>query len=114
MIQLYLPIPRYNEIKYEVLFMYEECEIETFPIDCFEIARRLYYHLVPYSCLPDHALRLAMQYSPDGFSTIIIIPILECMNGTSFIMIITVFSVRDGQSFMKLVIFILVILKMIL
>ena len=70
MIQLYLPIPRYNEIKYEVLFMYEECEIETFPIDCFEIARRLYYHLVPYSCLPDHALRLAMQYSPDGFSTI--------------------------------------------
>lgn len=70
MIQLYLPVPRYNEIKHEVLFMYEECEIEAFPIDCFEIARRLYYHVVPYSCLSDHVLRLAMQHSPDGFSTI--------------------------------------------
>ncbi len=65
-----LPVSRYNEIKHEVLFMYEECEICTFPIDCFEIARRLYYHLVPYSQLSDHALRLAMQYSSDGFSTI--------------------------------------------
>ncbi len=70
MINLYLPAARYEQIKLEVLYMYEECEIEAFPIDCFEIARRLYYHLVPYSCLSDHALRLAMQYSPDGFSTI--------------------------------------------
>jgi len=67
---LYLPIPRYDEIKHEVLFMFEECEIEAFPIDCFEIARRLFYHLIPYSRLSDYALRLAMQNSSDGFSTI--------------------------------------------
>lgn len=67
---MYLPIPRYNQIKHEVLFMYEECEIKAFPIDCFEIAQKLCYRLNSYSCLSDHALRLAMQYSPDGFSSI--------------------------------------------
>lgn len=70
MIFLFLPVSRYNEIKHEVLFMYEECEITSLPIDCFEIARKLYYHLVPYSQLSDRALRQAMQYSSDGFSSI--------------------------------------------
>lgn len=66
MIWLYLPIPRFNEIKHEVLFMFEECEIEAFPIDSFEIARRPLYYLF----LSDYVLRLAMQNSADGFSTI--------------------------------------------
>lgn len=67
---MYLSVPRYNEIKHEVLFMFEECEVEALPIDCFEIARKLHYHLVPYSYLPDYALRLAMEFSSDGFSTL--------------------------------------------
>ena len=49
-------------------FMYEECEIVSYPIDCYEIARKLYYILVPYSSLTDHQLRLAMEFSSDGFS----------------------------------------------
>ena len=60
---MYLPVQRYEQIKHEVVDMYEECEIRTFPIDCFEIANRLYYILVPYSQLNDHQLRLAMEYN---------------------------------------------------
>jgi len=33
---------RYEEIKQEVLFMFEETETDTLPIDCFEIARKLH------------------------------------------------------------------------
>lgn len=50
--------------------MYEECEVVSYPIDCYEIARKLYYTLVPYSSLTDHQLRLAMEYSSDGFSVL--------------------------------------------
>ncbi len=67
---MYLPVQRYEQIKHEVVDMYEECEIRTFPIDCFEIANRLYYILVPYSQLNDHQLRLAMEYSSEGFSVL--------------------------------------------
>ena len=48
--------------------MYEECEIVSYPIDCYEIARKLYYILVPYTSLTDHQLRLAMEFSSDGLS----------------------------------------------
>ena len=65
---MFLTINRYNQIKKDVLFMYEECEIVSYPIDCYEIARKLYYILVPYSSLTDHQLRLAMEFSSDGFS----------------------------------------------
>lgn len=71
---MYLPVNRYDQIKREVLFMYEECEVVSYPIDCFEIARKLCYILVPYSTLPDHALRMAMEYSSDGFSTLRLVP----------------------------------------
>lgn len=67
---MYLPTDRYDQIKHEVLFMYEECEVCTYPINCIEIAKRLHYFVIPYSSLPDHALRLAMMYSPDGFSVL--------------------------------------------
>ena len=59
-----------DQIKHEVLFMYEECEVVSYPIDCYEIARKLFYTLVPYSSLTDHQLRLAMEYSSDGFSVL--------------------------------------------
>ena len=32
---------RYDEIKKEILFMFEETDTDSTPIDCFEIARRL-------------------------------------------------------------------------
>ena len=71
---MYLPVQRYEQIKHEVVDMYEECEISTFPIDCFDIASKLYYILVPYSKLNDHQLRLAMEYSSEGFSVLRKVP----------------------------------------
>lgn len=67
---MYLPVARYDQIKHEVLYLYEECEITAYPIDCFEIARKLCYIVVPYSSLTDHQLRLAMEYSSEGFSVL--------------------------------------------
>lgn len=71
---MYLPVQRYEQIKHEVVDMYEECEISTFPIDCFDIASKLYYILVPYSKLNDYQLRLAMEYSSEGFSVLRKVP----------------------------------------
>ncbi len=62
---------RYEEIGEEVAFMFEECEIHSFPIDCFEIARKLHYVVIPYSQLLQEGLesyQWAMAESPDGFS----------------------------------------------
>jgi len=42
----------------------------SYPIDCYEIARKLCYILVPYSSLTDHQLRSAMEFSSDGFSVL--------------------------------------------
>lgn len=67
---MYLPVKRYTEIKHEVSFMFEECGVNEFPINCFLIAKKLYYKLIPYSALLDWQLRLALQFDPDGFSTI--------------------------------------------
>lgn len=67
---MFLHATRYDQIKHEVLFMYEECEVVSYPIDCYEIAQKLCYILVPYSSLTDHQLRLAMEFSSDGFSVL--------------------------------------------
>ena len=48
--------------------MFEECEVDSYPIDPFFIARKLHYVLRPYSSLPlDDYLR-ATFVSPDGYS----------------------------------------------
>lgn len=61
---------RCDEIKKEVLFLYEECEIHTYPIDCFAIAEKLYYVLRPYSSLDPVGYFDALQTDPDGYSTV--------------------------------------------
>lgn len=102
---MYLPVQRYEQIKHEVVDMYEECEISTFPIDCFDIASKLYYILVPYSKLNDHQLRLAMEYSSEGLCYGKYLK-QECTATTSSTTITTAMNVRDGPSFMRLVTFI--------
>lgn len=61
---------RYDEIKKEVLFMFEETGTDTYPIDCFEIARRLCYVLRPYSRLGYTAYLEAISKSDEGFSRV--------------------------------------------
>ncbi len=61
---------RYEEIKQEVLFMFEETETDTFPIDCFEIARRLHYVIRKYSDLDFEDYFEAMENSDEGFSRV--------------------------------------------
>lgn len=65
---------RCNEIKKEVLFMFEECEINTYPIDCFTIADRLYYQLRPYSSLPMVKRLRALAFDTDGYSRVEVNP----------------------------------------
>lgn len=69
---MYLDDPkRYDEIEEEVAFMFEECGIHSFPIDCFEIARKLHYIVIPYSQLQaesEERYHEAMSLSPDGYS----------------------------------------------
>ena len=60
---------RCEEIKSEVAFMFQECGITTVPIDCFEIAEKLYYKLVPYSKLSERKKNIALNFSEDAFST---------------------------------------------
>ena len=61
---------RYDEIKQEVVFMFEECQIDTYPIDCFEIARKLYYVLRPYSSLGPAMYLEAISTSTDSYSKV--------------------------------------------
>ena len=61
---------RYEEIKQEVLSMFEETETDTFPIDCFEIARKLCYLVIPYSELNVFSRRAAFSESDESFSRV--------------------------------------------
>ena len=60
-----------DEVKQDVADMFEECDIHTWPIDCFEIARKLHYVLRPYSSLSPEAL----TEDPDGYSKVEMNPI---------------------------------------
>lgn len=70
-----LSADRCDEIKKEILFMYEECEIDTYPIDCFAIAQKLYYVLRPYSTLSPEQYTEAWEIDSDGFSRVELNPI---------------------------------------
>jgi len=61
---------RYEEIKQEVLFMFEETETDAFPIDPFEIARKLQYAVIPYSKLPFDEYLEAIDISNEGYSKV--------------------------------------------
>lgn len=65
-----IPEFRLEEIKKEVLYMFEECEINTYPIDCFAIANKLHYVLRPYSSLGPAGYQTALSIDPDGFSRV--------------------------------------------
>jgi len=68
---------RYEEIKIEIAELYEECELNTLPIDCFKIAEKLHYILIPYSKLPKEKRAKAMSLDKDGYSKIEINPVTE-------------------------------------
>lgn len=68
---------RYEEIKQEVIFMFEEAETNTIPIDCFEIARKLHYDLRRYSTLDRGAYLEAIKISNEGYSTVEMDPVIE-------------------------------------
>ena len=59
---------RCDEIKQEVIFMFEECGVDSYPIDPFFIARKLHYILRPYSSLSLDDYWEACSESPDAFS----------------------------------------------
>lgn len=62
---------RCDEIKQEVLYMYEETETHTWPIDCFAIAKALNYIVVPYSyCSAQDMIAI----DEDGFSRVVYNP----------------------------------------
>lgn len=61
---------RLDEIKNEVTFLYEECEVHTYPIDCFAIANKLHFVLRPYSSLTLGDYLDACDESDDGFSRV--------------------------------------------
>ena len=61
---------RYEAIKREVIFMFEECGVDRYPIDPFFIAGKLQYVLRPYSCLGQDMLLKSLAESPDAYSTV--------------------------------------------
>jgi len=65
---------RYEEIKREITFMYEEAEVHCYPIDCFLIANRLHYIVRPYSSLSEEGRQQAIETDPDGFSKVEVNP----------------------------------------
>lgn len=65
-----LSYARYEEIKKEIVFMFEEADVGACPIDCFAIAERLHYVLRPYSTLDSAACQEALLESNGGFSRV--------------------------------------------
>ena len=65
---------RCEEIKAQVVEMFEECEVHSCPIDPFYIAEKLYYIIRPYSKLEYHEHIEALMISEDGFSRVEFIP----------------------------------------
>lgn len=61
---------RYEELKKLVVEMFEEAEVNSLPIDCFYIAKKLKYVLRPYSQLDLEAYLDAMDISVEGYSQV--------------------------------------------
>ena len=65
---------RCEEIKAQVVEMFDECGVNTYPIDPFYIAEQLCYILRPYSQLEFSELLEAWDISQDGFSRVEFFP----------------------------------------
>lgn len=59
---------RYEEIKADIIDMFEECDVHTFPLNAFDIAETLHYNVVPYSSLPVEKRIECHCISKDGCS----------------------------------------------
>ena len=58
---------RYEELKSKVADLFESINICSLPINAFEIASRLNFHVVPYKAWPNQAEKLARKQK-DGIS----------------------------------------------
>ena len=65
---------RYEEIKAEVIDMYEECDLHNFPLDAFAIAETLHYKVTPYSKLSQEKLKECLSLTEDGCSELVLNP----------------------------------------
>jgi hypothetical protein len=59
---------RYEEIKEDIIDMYEECDVHSFPLNAFDIASKLHYNVIPYSELPIPKQIECYTASKDGCS----------------------------------------------
>lgn len=59
---------RYEDIKADVIDLYEECDVHEFPLDAFDIADKLHYNVLPYSQLPEKKQAECNALSKDGCS----------------------------------------------
>lgn len=66
---------RYEEIKADIIDMYEECEVHEFPINAFEIAAKLRYNVIPYSKLSPEKRAECRALSKDGCSELDLNPV---------------------------------------
>lgn len=65
-----LSASRYEEIKREVISLFEECEIHSFPISGLALAGLMHYRVIPYSSLELEAFLDAYDESQEGFCKI--------------------------------------------
>ena len=62
---------RYDEIERTVISLFENIQIESFPLDCFEICEQLGFKVIPYYSLSEKKGKACKEVSEDGFSLII-------------------------------------------
>ena len=58
---------RYEFIKAKVVNMFKKYNINSIPVDCFEICKKMFIEVKPYSKLGAIGLEKAMSVSSDGF-----------------------------------------------
>lgn len=59
---------RYEEIKNEVVCLFEKADVHCTPISGYEIAASLNVNVIPYSAFTASKRELAIKLSPDGFA----------------------------------------------
>lgn len=58
----------YECIKYAILKVYKDCNIKSFPIDCFEILNAYDLKVYSYDALPDNLKEYCMKFSEDAIN----------------------------------------------
>ena len=62
---------RYDEIKLQVVHLYETCGVHTWPISCQEICMKMGIRLIPYSGLTEKKREAVKKISKDGFHILV-------------------------------------------